>query len=120
MDLENSEESEKSREQALFLKKRKQLHSMKQKTQNMLISNPDQGYERRDDLQYVIYESKEKMVTHDCCRYDPEIKDISNLKDLFVTGMENDVLNEMESESDEQKEKERKITKILNKNTKKA
>ena len=47
---------------------------MKEKTENMLISRPDEAFERRDDLHYLIYESKEKMITHDCSKFTPEIR----------------------------------------------
>ena len=44
------------------------------------------------------------MVTHDCSKYhpDPQPIDKDEMKNLFVTGMESDVLNE-NSEDEEEK-----------------
>ena len=64
-----------------------------------MIGDPNEDYERRDDLAFVIYESKEKMMTHDCSKYHPEVSDeIPDIKNLFVTGMESDALHEMDDE----------------------
>ena len=41
------------------------------------------------------------MVTHDCSKYDSQAtRAPEDLKDLFVTGMEEDALNEMDIESE--------------------
>lgn len=86
----------------------------------MLIPNPDDpNVNRREDLHFLIYESKEPMITHDCSKFhpDPQPIDKEEMKNLFVTGMEGDVLNEM---SDEEEDKEKQIEKILKKNVQKA
>jgi hypothetical protein len=38
------------------------------------------------------------MKTHDCSKYHPQGHYSDNLKSLFVTGMEDDILKELESD----------------------
>lgn len=63
----------------------------------MLIPDPNElgGHNRHEDLDYLIYESKEKMITHDCSKFhpDPQPIDYDEFKSLFMTGMEGDALN---------------------------
>lgn len=72
---------------------------MKSKTENMLIPNPEEAgnHTRQQDLDYLIYESKQTMQTYDCSKFHPEPQpiDSEDFKSLFMTGMENDILNEM-------------------------
>lgn len=55
---------------------------------------------------YLIYESKEQMNTKDCSKYHPQGNYTQDLKSLFVTGMEDDVLKEMKDSEEEDDEKQ--------------
>lgn len=55
----------------------------------MLVNfNNDDEVHRKYDIFQLIYESKEKMVTYDCSKYDCQATQVpEDLKSLFVTGM---------------------------------
>lgn len=63
---------------------------MKEKTQNLLISNDEADrLNKHENLSYLIYESKETMLTYDCSKFHPEPQEqnLEAFKSLFVTGM---------------------------------
>lgn len=72
-----------------LVEKKRELQQLKNKTSEMIIADPNNSdpYHRLDDLQYLVYESKEPMITHDCSKFHPEVKEHYDLKHLFVTGM---------------------------------
>jgi ribosome biogenesis protein BMS1 len=67
---------------------------------------------RKTDLMQLIYDSKEPLRARDNSKFTPEGTYSESLQNLFVTGMEDDVLNERQEETEQQKQ-ERELEKIM-------
>lgn len=82
-----------------------EIRQLKQETEALELLNPHaDGQHRKTDLTHLIYDSKQPLRVKDNSKFQPEGTYSASLQNLFVTGMEEDVLHERGEETEQQRQ----------------
>lgn len=94
MKINEGEEMLPEGQEKMFIKKQAEIRQLKKETEALQIVNPyEEKFERKTDLSFLIYESKQKVRVKDNSKFHPEGHFSENIRQLFVTDMQDDVLN---------------------------
>lgn len=92
--VEQEELAKHQSEEGLFREKKAEIGRLKKQAEKLELVRDAEEKVKRTDLFSVIYESKERVGTVDCSRYHPALEKNYDIKELFMTGMDTDFLQE--------------------------
>lgn len=74
--------------------KKKEINKLKRQAAALELVNNIEENVKKTDLFSIIYDSKERVSNVDCSRFHPKLEKTYDIKNLFVTGMDGDALQE--------------------------